>query len=188
VEDIMVEHIQADAPSSNARAFYGHGDHTAVVELRGELRYATANALRSFADDLIATEKVDVVLVDLSQATFIDSTGLGLIARIGRRALSRSGRRAIIVCPDGDVASTLRSAALDELFVMVEEPPFDWQPRLEEVTLAAPQTEDSTSLGRMILEAHRDLAGLSARNREEYRDVIAALEAELRRPPRPPHP
>lgn len=167
------------------RASHGHVEDALVLVLSGPIRFVTAQALRRYVDELLASES-DGVLVDLRGVTVIDSTGMGLLARIGRAAMNR-GRRAALVCPPNDVAVTLRSAAFDELFVMVDAYPFEEEPTsLTEVPLDALQGSASDlDLGRIILDAHRDLAGVSERNVEAYREVIAALEADLASAARP---
>ena len=160
------------------RALFGRSDRTAVLRLEGPVRYTMALALRAFVDDALARAPAELVVVDLRATTFVDSTGLGLIARLGRLALSRSGRRAVIVSGETDVMTVLRSAALDVLFVVVEEPPGELPSELAEVPLLPPKGE-ADAVGRVILDAHRDLAGLSKKNHDEYRGVIAALEVEL---------
>jgi anti-anti-sigma factor len=168
----------AEAPAlAKARASFGHVQGVSVLRLAGQIRFVTARALRHFVDDFIAHDDGDGMLIDLRAVELLDSTALGLLARIGRDSLTRRGRRAVIVCPDNDVAICLRSAAFDELFVILDEYPYVDTTPLVDVPLDAPDGEPE--LGRVILDAHRDLARLSERNLDVYRDVIAALEAEL---------
>ncbi len=168
-------------PQSRTRALFGLADRMAVLVLEGPVRYTAAQALRAFVDGPLAHADVDTVVVDLRRATFIDSTGMGLVARVGKSTLERHGRRAVLVCQDNDVAVALRAATFDLLCAMVEEPPYDAQPALEEVSLPQADAAEGQALGRVILEAHRDLSVLSEHNRDEYARVIAALEAELPR-------
>lgn len=163
------------------RAFYGLSDRTAVLVLVGPIRYPAARALRAFVDAHLAAADVDAIAVDLRGATFVDSTGLGLVARIGKHSLSRHGRRLILVCPENDVAIALRSATFDVLCAMVEDAPFDAPEELSEVPLHEADPKERGALGRVILDAHRDLAALSPKNHDAYAAVIAALEAELGR-------
>lgn len=167
---------------NTTRAFFGNGNHTSVLELRGPVRFVAARALRTFFDNAIAWSDTDTVIIDLRGVDLIDSTGLGLLARIGRASLESVGRRAVIICGDNDVAACLRSAAFDKLFVMIEEYPFDERVPLVEVPLNLPDAaHPDRSLGRLILDAHRDLASVSDGNRGAYGEIIAALEADLQR-------
>jgi anti-anti-sigma factor len=174
---------QAVAP----HAYFGRVESTSVLKLAGPVRFVAAQALRHFVDELIAGVDDGGVLIDLSEVEVIDSTGMGLLARIGRTSLQRLGRRAMIACPDNDVATCLRSVAFDELFLMLEAYPFeDDVVAFTEVPLdALCGNSAELDLGRIILDAHRDLASVSERNLEAYREVIAALEAELRAAPPP---
>jgi anti-anti-sigma factor len=159
-----------------SRAFYGRLNELPVVVLKGAFRYMTARALRSFVDDLVAQQS-DTIIIDLRELEAIDSTGMGLLARLGRSTLQH-GRRSVIVCAAPDVTICLRSAAFDRLFVMVPEWPFEEEPRVAEVPceIEEPQAE---ALGRFMLEAHRDLASLSEANQKAFGGVVSALEAEI---------
>jgi anti-anti-sigma factor len=171
-------------PALAPHAYYGHVDGTLVLRLSGPIRFLACQALRSFVDGLRGGDDQDV-LIDLRDVQSIDSTGMGLLARIGRSSLESRGRRAAIACPGNDIATTLRSAAFDTLFVMLDAYPFDdHDATFAEMPLGGggPDAggDAEVSLGRVILDAHRDLASMSERNVEVYRDVIAALETELR--------
>jgi anti-anti-sigma factor len=168
-------------------AYFGHVQSTSVLRLTGPIRFVAAQALRRFVDELIEGVEDGGVLIDLRAVELIDSTGMGLLARIGRNSLQRLGRRAVIACPENDVATCLRSVAFDELFVMMDTYPFDDDAALAEVALAGEcGTATEGGLGRVILDAHRELASVSERNLAAYRDVIAALEADLRATQHPP--
>jgi anti-anti-sigma factor len=143
--------------------------------LKGQVRYLTARAVRAFIDDLLV-QRGDTIIIDLRELESIDSTGMGLLAHLGRATLEH-GRRAVIVCGVHDVMTCLRSAAFDTLFVIVERWPFAEEAMVSEVPL-----DDGDLLpdimGRLMLDAHRDLASLSEENRQAYAGVISALEAD----------
>jgi anti-sigma B factor antagonist len=68
------------------------------VRLTGELDIATAPQLRQSLDDLVR-EGHTRLLIDLSDATFIDSTGLGVLLHTVKQLRRRHGRLAVL-CPD----------------------------------------------------------------------------------------
>jgi hypothetical protein len=74
----------------------------------------------------------------------------------------------------------LRSASFDTLFIIVEQWPFEREARLSEVPLESRDLMPDV-MGRVMLEAHRDLASMSEENRLAYAEVVATLEAELNR-------
>jgi anti-anti-sigma factor len=161
------------------KAFYGYLDESLVLVLKGQVRYMTAKALRSFLDHLLAKEVTDTVLIDLRELDAIDSTGMGLLARLGRFTLEH-GRRAVIVCSVQDVVTCLQSAAFDSLFIMLEKWPFDEEAAVLEVPLDARDLVPEI-IGHIMLDAHRELVSLSDDNRRNFGAVVTALESELDR-------
>jgi anti-sigma B factor antagonist len=67
-----------------------------VVAVDGEIDLAVAPALRQRLDRLIA-EGVDTVVVDLSEATFIDSVGLGVLVNALDRCRQEGGELYLVV-------------------------------------------------------------------------------------------
>jgi anti-anti-sigma factor len=162
-----------------ARAFCGYLHESLVLVLKGQVRYMTARALRSVLDNLLEDDGDEAVIIDLRELESIDSTGMGLLARIGRTTLNY-GRRSVIVCAVPDVVTCLRSASFDTLFIMTEFWPFKKEPRLSEVPLDNKELPPDV-MGRVMLEAHRDLSAMSEENRLAFSGVVAALEADLNR-------
>lgn len=165
------------AVMQSPKAFYGHLERSLVLVLKGHVRYMTARALRTFIDELMAHEDNDTMIIDLRELEAIDSTGMGLLARLGRSTLEH-GRRSVIVCPVQDVMTCLRSAAFDQLFLIVEKWPFEEEVKVLEVPLENKELVPDV-MGRIMLDAHRDLASMSEQNRQAFAGVISALEADL---------
>lgn len=167
------------ATMQTPRAFYGRLDHSLVLVLKGYVRYMTAKALRRFIDELLRQEGNDTMILDLRELEGIDSTGMGLLARLGRTTLEH-GRRSVIVCSVHDVMTCLRSAAFDTLFIIVDKWPFDEEATVAEVPLETREIEPDV-MGRLILEAHQDLVAMSDENRAAFSGVVAAIEQDLSR-------
>lgn len=67
----------------NARAVVA--DDTVIIHLQGELDLATAGHLRRVVDASMADDATGLVL-DLTDLTFVDSTGITTFLRAGRQA------------------------------------------------------------------------------------------------------
>ena len=86
-----------------------------VVTLSGELDAATAPEVREALAELIATAPGTVVVLDLHELEFIDSTGLGLL--VGAQKQARDGGRALVIgAPRRPVYRALEVAGLVALF------------------------------------------------------------------------
>lgn len=83
-----------------------------VVEVAGELDICSSYTLR---EKLVAAEvsRAAPLVVDLSKLSFIDSTGLGVLAMLGRRFALEDGLA--IVCPNGRARRSLALAGLEQL-------------------------------------------------------------------------
>jgi anti-anti-sigma factor len=88
-----------------------------VVALSGELDVSTAQGL---AEQLIG-EPGSLVVVDLSQLTFVDSSGLGAI-HAARRKMIECGGNLVLCRPNPMVSLVLEITGLDQWVT-------DWEPR-----------------------------------------------------------
>jgi anti-sigma B factor antagonist len=96
-----------------------HGEGSVRIALEGELDYSSALILD---DELRRAEAGvhSVLVLDLSQLRFMDSTGLGIIASAYRR-MRRGGRRLIVACPTNAVRRIFQlTGMLDRLEVVDE--------------------------------------------------------------------
>ncbi len=90
-----------------------------VVEVGGEVDVATAPQLRACLHQAIDAGSRRLV-VDLRQASFIDSEGLGVLVGARRRLLAHAGHDGSVqlVCAEGLVLRVLRLTGLDGIFAL----------------------------------------------------------------------
>lgn len=102
------------------RVNVSEGNKVVAMSLGGELDIATAPRLES---ELRRVEggRPSVLVIDLRQLSFIDSTGLRLL--IGADARAREDERRVAFVPGpGSVHRVFQLALLDKRFEFVEEP------------------------------------------------------------------
>ena len=85
-----------------------------MIELGGEIDLSTAPEFKERMSELIDEGKTRVV-VDLSQATFIDSTTLGVLLG-GVKRLRRAGGSLALVLTNEHIASIFKITGLDSIF------------------------------------------------------------------------
>lgn len=103
----MVSHVEP--PSVRP----GHGERT-VVRLEGEIDVYTAPRVREMLDEQLRDGRTDLV-VDLTDVTFIDSTGLGvLVGRLKHTRLLGGSLR--LVGSDERVLKVFSITGLDKVF------------------------------------------------------------------------
>lgn len=155
-------------------ARYAREGGTWFLKLSGDLRHTLGPALNDLLDTAFGDSATERFLLDLSAAEAIDSTCLGILARIATWSREHDAPRAIIVTADEDIIETLAAVRFDSLFDLRSESAGGtgaWS------DLPAAGT-DAERMVALVLEAHRRLSALDERNREVFKDVIEALERE----------
>ncbi len=89
------------------------GEGSAIVIVEGELDIHTSPQLRDVLEELEARGIARHLIIDLSLCTFIDSTGLGLLVAVQRRADAPLD----LVVTSAQIRNLLTITALDRLFL-----------------------------------------------------------------------
>ena len=138
----------------------------------GAIRYTECRELKAFLDQVVIPEMGDTMVIDLRDVPTVDSTGLGLLASIGRHCLSHFSRRAVILCPEGQVAQCLRAMQFDKLFTLTSALEARPEIPLEPVAPCKP----GEALASVMLEAHQELSDVDERNRNRFSAVVEELQ------------
>lgn len=160
-------------PESNAgRALYAVHDGTYVLKLVGDIRAPICATLDSFIESMFCDLKLRSILVDLSETVLIDSTALGLVAKIAVHTRKRFQEKPVIISTRADITRILDSMGLEQVFDIVQESSVKSHAMNE-----VPHEECAEgSACQKVLEAHRVLMGLNEKNHETFKEVVAALE------------
>lgn len=147
---------------------------TVIIRLLGDIRYTISTAFRDYLEALTHDREVRAIIFDLTETTNIDSTNLGLLAKVANYSRQHLHRKSVIVSENNDINEVLRSVGFDRVFQVV--PHFDMpSAQLEQLQ---PESVSREQLSKVLLEAHKALMGLNEKNRVMFRDVVKALEAQ----------
>jgi len=89
---------------------------TCVLSVKGELDLHNSRVLERALDAARERPPTSVVVVDLAECSLIDSTGLGILVKAGKRLRHSTDARIAIACPDPSVRKVFEMTALDRLF------------------------------------------------------------------------
>jgi anti-anti-sigma factor len=159
-----------------------HGVH--VLRYFGDVNYLLAPGIQRFVDHLIDIGSVAGMVFDLTCAQSLDSTSLGLMARVNERLLDVGASNSVIISGNEDLDVVLRSMGFDQTFDMV--PSGELKAGVPLVAVAPevsanPIKTDPPSANDLrltMLEAHRALIRLSEAGRLEFEPVVQCLERD----------
>ena len=148
-------------------------DGTYVLKLLGEVRLTLCSTLEEFLEKMFNEPDFRSVIIDLTETATIDSTSLGLLAKLSIQAKKRFDLIPIIISTRDDITRILLSMGFDSVFVIVSE--LDGLTRLNMNDLPCGAHSEQATQAR-VLEAHRILMTLNEDNRETFSDLVKQLE------------
>lgn len=145
-----------------------------VLKLCGDVRLTLCATLDRQAQQLAETPGLKTLIIDLRDATNVDSTALGFLAKVAMAVEGRLAERPTIIADNPDIQRMLDVMGFARYFIQVEAP-------ITEVCAlcdlpAIPSEVEETR--RRILEAHRILMRMNEHNREEFQPLVEMLEAQ----------
>ncbi len=94
--------------------------NAAVIAVTGELDLASSPALREELDQLVE-DGIELVILDLRELVFMDSTGLSVVVKAHQNALE-SGRRFAVVRGGKQVERLLTLTGVGERLTVIDRP------------------------------------------------------------------
>jgi len=145
-----------------------------VLKFVGDVRLSLSPMISGFLSQMQNTDDCLGVVVDLSETETIDSTALGLIAKLGIICRDSFAQTLSIVSPKSDITRLLESMSMQEVSVITPVPVTSGE-KLEELPR---QVASEDVLRAQVLEAHQVLMGLAADNESRFKDLVMTLEEE----------
>jgi len=145
-----------------------------VLKLCGDVRLTLCATLDAEAQRLAELPGLRAVMVDLRQATNVDSTALGFLAKVAMAVQGRLDDPPTIIAEHPDVRRMLDVMGFARYFTLLEAPLTE-PAELDEL----PHVEaDESAIQQRILEAHRILMHMSEHNRHEFQPFVELLESQ----------
>ncbi|MGJ8686187.1 MAG: STAS domain-containing protein [Spongiibacteraceae bacterium] len=149
-------------------------DGAFVIKMEGDVRLTVCTALDDFLDDMFSVNGFASVVIDLVSATNIDSTTLGLLAKLAVKAKAGFGLVPVIVSSNPDINRVLSSMGFENVFDIRNELCCD-EKDLAELPISEGSEEE---VKQRVIEAHRVLMGLSDSNHAKFCELVSHLETQ----------
>lgn len=145
-----------------------------VLKFSGEIRYTMGCSLDDFLKKLFKRSDFETILIDLTETQSIDSTSLGLLAKVANFMLRQFHKKTPLVCTNEDVNQVLDSMGFDEIFDICD--CHQACPEgLKAVKLASPLRR---KMAETVIDAHKTLCEMNEKNHAVFKNVVEALESE----------
>lgn len=144
-----------------------------VLKCSGEVRLTFCSALNDTIEKIIKTHSIKSIVIDLTEVVSIDSTTLGLLAKLSILSKRKFGMLPTLASTNPDVNRVLDSMGFNQVFNMVHTP----APCPECLDDLPEQDQSEEVVKERVLEAHQILMSLNESNRDEFRDLVTALES-----------
>jgi len=148
--------------------------HMALLKFVGEVRVVMSSTLDNYCNNLYRRGILDAMVVDMSETRSIDSTALGMLAKMSIQLRNRFNVMPTIVSPNPDITRILRSMSFDVICSIVSSLPKQ-QTQYSELKM---QMESEATVRDKVIDAHLTLMAMSEQNRLEFQDLVSALKQQ----------
>ena len=151
-------------------------DGVFLLKFEGDVRLTLCATIDSYLDSMFNNPAFKTVIVDLCDAQGIDSTALGVLAKLSIQVQQRFKQVPDLICNQPNIQRLLDSMGFEDVFSMRVD-------RAAGPRLLAPQSLtggkklSEPEMHQRVLEAHQVLMQLNSANHERFRDLVATLEA-----------
>jgi len=151
---------------------FAEQDGTFVLKFIGEVRLTLCSALDATIQRMFSASNFSAIVIDLTETHSIDSTTLGLMAKLSILSRQKIGLLPTVVTTHPDITRLLNSMGFEQVFNIVNQP----LPCPDCLADLPAQDQSEEVVKAKVLEAHRILMDLNESNREAFRDLVSALE------------
>ncbi len=151
-----------------------HHEEVYLIKLVGDVRVTLCTSLNNYIEAIFKDGHVSEVVTDMMDTDAVDSTTLGLLAKMALYCEEHYGVKPTVFCNDESIYQILTVMGLDEIFNIIQGP-HDDDEGYEELSSIESGVEE---IRERVLEAHRLLSLLNDRNQKEFVDLIHSLEQD----------
>lgn len=142
-----------------------------VIKMVGDVRLTLCVSFDQFIDTMFNRDDFCEVMFDLSDAEAIDSTTLGLMAKIALQGREQRGVTPVVYSTNDSINRLLHTMGFQEIFSIVDQLDKPVSP-----SEALPAVAEEQQVKEKVVEAHKILMGLNQNNRETFRNLVKMLE------------
>jgi len=144
-----------------------------ILRLVGDVRVNLCRTFDEFINSVNCDGR-DHVIVDLGQADNLDSTTLGLLAKLALYCKTQLNFKLQVFCPSDDVTILLESMGIQEIANIEKKVCRCNESQLHELDELSCQEQEAK---QHVIDAHRILMSLNEQNQDKFKDLVDHLQA-----------
>ena len=158
----------------SGKMLYAVHNGTYIIKLSGDVRVSLVATIDEFFYKMFLDPELESVLFDLTECTGIDSTTLGLLAKVSLESQDRFHCYPTIVSSNSDITKILHSMGFEKVFNLIESDA-STPAKMNELP---PVDCTEAEVCHKVITAHKVLMELNEKNRLAFTSVVQALEGE----------
>ena len=159
---------------STGHVEYASLNGTHIFKLIGEVRAQSCISLDKLLNRIEQQQNVVGAIVDLTETTFIDSTVLGILAKLGLKLKQVHHIQAVMLSTNPDITTLANSMGLGQVFVILN---YCKEPQVCTRELCEEEITHNTML-KTVLDAHKTLMQLNENNQNMFEPLVKQLQKE----------
>lgn len=161
----------------DGNVFYAKSGTCYFIKLTGNVRFTISREFDNFiVNELFKDKDFDNIMIDLTEAEYLDSTILGLLARIANLMRVRCNRKVTILSDNPNINFLLDNIGFGDVFIIVEDSSLTTEP-LKKISDRPGSGE--LEQAKVILEAHQLLMNMNEKNNSVFKSLVDALQKEV---------
>lgn len=140
--------------------------------MTGRIRHTVSPGFDAFVKQEIENKNTKYYIIDLQNAQYIDSTNLGILARIAKHTLSAYNNKPTIISGNKEVNTILLSMRFDKIFDIVDK----WHSLPQKFNDTAEFDKDAREPRKFILDSHKELINLDTEDKQQFENIVKAIE------------
>ncbi len=155
-------------------------DGVYVIKMEGDVRLTLCLSFDEFIERMFRQNNFCSVVFDLTQAEAIDSTTLGLMAKISIKERALGYEEPIVISCNPSITRLLVTMGFEDIFQLVGKTDYDTlRARPVRTEVIEEIIDDQTNITRKVLEAHRLLMDLNDENKSTFKELVTSLEEQM---------
>ena len=159
---------------AKSRILFAENDGVCFIKFIGNIQYTICSGFDKLVPQILTSKSIKEAIFDVNEATNIDSTNLGLMARVANSLIEKYNRKPVIICDNIDLNTLFLSMGFEHAFLIVKQLEIV-QPELFDLST---EEQDRADQLRMLTIAHRTLMEMNDKNHKTFKTVVEMFENE----------